>query len=56
MSLERLIGQFTAYTEYSNLDTFVISRQTCKDILKYLIELQNQKLAELKEDKNDEQR
>ena len=38
MTLEQLIGQFKAYTEYPNQDTFVISRQTCKDILKYLTE------------------
>lgn len=38
MTLERLIGQFKAYTEYPNQDTFVISNQECKDILKYLTE------------------
>ena len=36
MTLEQLIGQFKAYTEYPNQDTFVISNQECKDILKYL--------------------
>lgn len=36
MTLEEMIGQFTAYTEYPNQDTFVISNQECKDILKYL--------------------
>lgn len=38
MTLERLIGQFKAYTEYPNLDTFVISNSECKYILKYLTE------------------
>jgi hypothetical protein len=38
MKLEQLIGQFKAYTEYPNQDTFVISNQECKDIFKYLIE------------------
>jgi hypothetical protein len=36
MKLEQLIGQFSAYTEYPNQDTFVISNQECADILKYL--------------------
>jgi len=36
MKLERLIGQFKAYTEYPNQDTFVVSNQECVDILKYL--------------------
>jgi hypothetical protein len=40
MTLEERIGQFKAYTEYPNQDTFVISNQTCQDILKYLTELQ----------------
>ena len=40
MTLEQLISQFKAYTEYPNQDTFVISNQECKDILKYLTELQ----------------
>ena len=40
MTIEQLIGQFTAYTEYPNQDTFVISNQTCQDIVKYLTELQ----------------
>lgn len=39
MTLERLIGQFKAYTEYPNQDTFVISNQECKDILKYLTQV-----------------
>lgn len=38
MTLEQLIGQFKAYTEYPNLETFVISNQECKDIVKYLTE------------------
>lgn len=38
MTIEQLIGQFKAYTEYPNQDTFVISNQECKDILKYLTE------------------
>ena len=38
MTLEEMIGQFKAYTEYPNQDTFVISNQECKDILKYLTE------------------
>ncbi len=36
MTLEELIGQFKAYTEYPNQDTFVISNQECKQILEYL--------------------
>jgi hypothetical protein len=36
MTLEQLIGQFIAYTEYPNQDTFVISNAECKQILEYL--------------------
>ena len=40
MTLEEMIGQFKAYAEYPNQDTFVISNQECKNILKYLTESQ----------------
>lgn len=36
MTLEEMIGQFKAYTEYPNQDTFVISNTECKQILEYL--------------------
>jgi len=38
MTLEEMIDQFETYTGYPNQDTFVISNQECKDILKYLTE------------------
>lgn len=37
MTLEEMIGQFKAYTEYPNQDTFVISNAECKQILEYLM-------------------